>query len=220
MSKNRTCASCDNPVRDQVTICGRCERVTSQHLGDMEAHREELETTLTRQTRLSAASDGGRSANRPLPYQDQASAVLGAQRAILVSWSKLVHDEIEEVWPQDTVAAMSLFIEAHLPELRKHEAAGELVSEIAQLVTRIVRCIDYPEDRAKIHVGPCPEQIEDEQCPGQLYLHLPYRNDGKRPRVKCAACGTVWFAEQFHRLGYRIPMNSDAMQRFARAISA
>lgn len=218
----RTCASCDNPVKDSITICGRCERILSQHLGDMEAHRAELVVTLTRQTRLSAASEAGRSANTPLAYQEQASALLGSQRAILASWCKLVHDEISDDWPRaDTVAAMALFVERHLPELRKHEAAGELVDEIANLVVRIIKCIDYPEDRAKIHVGPCPESDEDGVlCPGQLHLLLPYRNDGKRPRVKCSACETVWYSEQFHRLGYRIPMNSDGAQRLSRAIGA
>lgn len=242
----RTCVSCDNPVKDQITICSRCERQTSQHLGDMEAHRAELEVTLTRQATFNASLKNdaiplrpdpnvwdqrdsrplrarygaSQSSAAPVPYDGTASDLLGAQRAILASWCKLVHDEIDEAWPRDTVSAMSMFIEAHLRDLRKHEAAGELVEEIRDLVGRIMRCIDYPEDRAKIHVGPCPEQTEDEQCPGQLYLHLPYRNDGKRPRVKCSACGTVWFAEQFHRLGYRIPMDANGAQRLARVIGA
>jgi hypothetical protein len=199
------CASCDNPAPDGVVICARCERITSHNLGDMEAHRQQLEVTLTRQARLTAATEGSRSANTPLVYQELASDLLGAQRAILASWCRLLHDEVTDDWPRrDTVMSMALHIEAHLTELRKHDAAGELVDEVRQLVTRIVRCIDYPEDRAKVHVGPCPEEPDGEPCPGQLYLHLPYRNDGKRPRVRCAACGTVWFSEQWSRLGLRV----------------
>jgi hypothetical protein len=219
MTQRRTCAACDNPASDGVTICGRCERITSRHLGDMEAHRAELEVTLARQTRLTAASDGGRSANTPLPYQEQASALLGSQRATLVSWTRLVHDEIDGVWPVDTIGAMALFIERHMAELRKHEAAGELVSEIGQLVNRIMRCVDYPDDRARIHVGPCPEEDEDgEKCPGELHLHLPYANDGKRPRVRCSVCQTVWFPEQFIRLGHRVKFQREGVERLRRAL--
>lgn len=244
----RTCASCDNPVKDSVMICGRCERITSQHLGDMEAHRAELEITLTRQTQFGAAirndaqpipvdtnvwdhryarplrarQGTGRSDDPPVPFDSRASDLLRDQRQVLVSWSKLTHDEISNTWPKrDTVASMALFIEGHMPELRKHEAAGELVDEVRDLVNRIAKCIDYPEDRAKIHVRPCPERDEDGvQCPGQLFLHLPYRNDGKRPRVRCAACETVWYPEQFHRLGYRILMDAEGAARLARQISA
>jgi hypothetical protein len=202
----RTCASCDNPVRDQITICGRCERITSHHLGDMEAHRAELEITLTRQARLTAPTEGSRSANTPLGYQELASDLLGALRATLASWCRLVHDEISSTWPNaDTVAAMALFLEHHLRELRKHEAAGELVDEIRQLVVRVMACIDYPEDRARIYVGLCPEETQDGRCVGQLSLHLPYANDGKRPSVQCVVCGTVWYAEQWTRLGSRMP---------------
>lgn len=246
MTKQRTCASCANPAPDGVMICGRCERQTSHHLGDMEAHRAELEVTLSRQSRMAAGVTNGPeptptdpniwdhrysrplrahqkpgSANKPLVYSDQASAVLSAQRAILVSWSRLVHDDISHTWPrEDSVASMALFIESHLPELRKHDAAGELVTEIRDLVRRIVRCIDYPDDRAKIHVGPCPEKDEDgEKCPGELRMHVPFTNDGKRIRVRCAACGEVWYPEQFNRLGILIEFDRAGARRLARAIA-
>lgn len=202
----RTCASCDNPVKDSITICGRCERILSQHLGDMEAHRAELEITLTRQMRMISAQNGGRSANTPLAYQELASTLLSSQRAILVSWCRLIHDEIVDEWPKvDTVASMAMFVESHLTDLHTHEAAGDLVDEVYDLVRRIMACIDYPEDRAKIHVGSCPEQFMDGPCSGQLFMHLPYLNDGKRPKVRCSVCESEWYAEQWARLGLRVP---------------
>lgn len=239
------CASCDNPAPRGVVICSRCERQLRHNLGDMEAHRAELEITLTRQARftakirndaqpipadpniwdhrysrpLRAHQGAGSSDNPPVPFDSRAGDILRDQRQVLVSWCKLVHDEISGTWPKsDTVAAMALFIEAHISEIRKHEAAGELVDEIRQLVSRVAAGVDYPEDRMRVHVGPCPEQVEGEQCPGELSLRIPYANDGKRPRVTCSACGTTWFPEQFHRLGYRIKFHEDGVERLRRAM--
>jgi hypothetical protein len=201
----RTCAACDNAIRDSVQICGRCERITSHHLGDMEAHRAELEITLTRQARLTAPTEGSRSANTPLGYQELASDLLGALRATLASWCRLVHDEISDTWPNaDTVAAMALFIEAHLRELRKHEAAGELVDEIRQLVVRVMACIDYPEDRTRTVIGRCTMFYDDgKRCPGEVMLHQP------RMFADCAACGRVWESQHLASLGRQI-LNRDA----------
>lgn len=201
----RTCASCDNPVKDSITICGRCERITSQHLGDMEAHRAELEITLTRQMRMISAQDGGRSANTPLAYQELASTLLSSQRAILVSWCRLIHDEIIDEWPKaDTVASMAMFVESHLTDLHTHEAAGDLVDEVHDLVRRIMACIDYPDDHTRTVIGPCATIYEDEsRCPGQAVLHQP------RMYADCAACGKVWDTEQLAELGRKI-LNREA----------
>jgi uncharacterized Zn finger protein (UPF0148 family) len=201
----RTCGACDNPAPDGVVICARCERITSHNLGDMEAHRQQLEVTLTRQARLTAATEGSRSANTPLVYQELASELLGAQRATLASWCRLLHDEVTDDWPRrDTVMSMALHIEAHLTELRKHDAAGELVDEIRQLVTRIGRCIDYPEDQMRTVIGVCPTVYEDEtRCAGQVVLHQP------RMFADCRACGKVWESKQLAALGRHI-LNRDA----------
>lgn len=230
-----TCTACDNPAQSGCTLCRSCERRTSHHLGDMESHREELTTAMARQAVFVAQSDGGKSAannldwqrmgeryldsltpgeleriRRGLPPQPTAAELLHDQRAVLSSWCRLINEEIDHTWPRrDTIRAMSLHIESRLPELRKHEAAGELAHEVADLVRRIMACIDKPADRARINVGPCPQVLEDQGCSGQVVAVIPHDNE-VRPVIKCGSCGSEWLAEQWARLGRTIQQRKES----------
>lgn len=202
MTKPRTCTACDNPAPNGVTICGRCERETSRRLGDMEAHRQELTTAMTRQAKLQAERQGSRSSTTPLVFLEDAADLLHDQRNILVGWCKLVHDEIDSTWPRrDTVSAMSMQVEAHMPELRKHEACGDLVGEVWDFVSRAMVCIDYPDDRHRVNVAPCVITTETGPCTGRIVLHYPHEGE---TYADCASCGTRWNGTQLNRLGQRI----------------
>lgn len=197
------CQVCGGSAQTGALICRSCERRCRRNLGDMEAHRAELETTLTRQVRMTAPSDGGRSANTPLPYQDIASDLLASQRAILASWCKLIHDELDMSWPpRDTVMSMAMHLEAHMGELRLHEAVAELVAELDEFTTAAVECIDYPEDRHRVFVSTCIVTVEAGQlCPGQIQLHFPHVGE---TYADCRHCGSRWDGTQLNRLGQRI----------------
>lgn len=196
----RQCASCDNPAPDTLTICARCIRQTRRRLGDMEALRQELEVAMTRQVRMQADNDGGRSANQPLAYDQRAADLLHDQRAILVAWCKLIHDEISNTWPlADTIMAMSMQIEFRLGDLAKHEAVGELVEELWDLEDRIMAAIDTPEDKTRTYVGPCPTVLDDDiRCPGEVTLHQPAMY------ADCQECETRWEGMMLNRLGVRL----------------
>lgn len=189
MAKN-PCAYCGSMAQTGALLCSPCVRDTSRRLGDMEALHRELETTLTRQSVMTPSNDGGRSAETPVPFQPEASALASEQRNVLVSWCRLVNDEIDGSWPRtDTVMAMSLHLESRMHLLRKHDAAGELVSEIASLEHRILACVDYPDVRSTPVVGPCPEA----ECLGELIEHLP-RDEGRKAWLECTVCRGQWDA--------------------------
>lgn len=183
------CQSCGAMAQTGALLCRPCENQCRRNLGDMEALRQELDTTLTRQTHMTPDNDGGRSAETPLPYQQQASDLLSEQRALLVSWCRLINEELGARLPRrDTVRAMSITLEHHMGDLRTHEAVAELVDELSDLVRRIHKAIDYPDRKQTI--GPCQEMFEDGQCPGQLVDHLP-TDEGRKAWVECTACGSI-----------------------------
>lgn len=230
----RTCAGClDNPVRDNVTICRRCENQTRYNLADQAAHYEDLLVALTRMVKMNASNDGGKAASRALgwvamgdrylesfneaqireliaalPPARPAADAMHSQRSLLVSWSRLlVEEDIASGYPADTIPAMACFIEAALPRLRMHECAGELVVEMKALNGQIMKAIDTPQNRQRVHVGPCPQSytidVEPEPCEGQVDAIFP-RDEEQRPVLRCGTCRTEWTAEHWEKVGKQI----------------
>jgi hypothetical protein len=200
----RTCAACDEPVREGMMICRGCTRRTRRNLADQEANRQELLTTLARDTHMTAPNNGGRSAERPLPIDPRAGDLLAEQRALLVAWCRLLHDEHHAPLPADTIAAMACHIENWLDRLALHPAAGELVTELRDLEHRILKVIDYPDERARIPVGPCIVELDDgSPCPGEVEARFP-QDKTKPPLMRCRYCNTEWDTIQWPRVGQKI----------------
>lgn len=247
---DRTC-TCGEPITDTRTICARCENQLSHHLGDMAAHRQELVVALTRQVRMAAANDGGRGSSlaldwkrmgerhldtlKPeelrrlvasLPPARPAADAMHAQRALLVAWCRLLVEELDLGYPpRDSVRAMSLHLEAHLPVLHTHPAAPELVAEVRDLVRQILKVIDTPTNRMRVNVGPCPEDDETgDPCIGHVEAVVP-RDESVPPMMRCMICRAEWDATQWSRTGVRIlrrqgrpTMNAEAAEGFLRQI--
>ena len=234
-----TCASCDEPAPDGLTICRRCENQTRFNLADQASHYEDLVTAMSRMVRLNGPSDGGRGADRnlgwaamgprfleditpeevrqiaaALPPARVAADALHSQRSLLVSWCRLLVEEgMARRYPADTIPAMACFIEAHLKELRKHECAGELVTELKALNRQIMKAVDVPAHRQKVHVGPCPQVLDiggaQVDCEGQVYALFP-RDEEERPVMRCGMCRAEWTAEHWNRVGELITRRKSA----------
>lgn len=241
------CAGCHtNPTRDALTICQRCENQTRCGLADQAAHHRELITALTRMVKMSAGNNGGRGADRTLswatmgerfladitvqelreiasslPPARPAADAMHSQRSLLVSWCRLLNDEgIARGLPADTIPAMACFVEHHLRDLRRHECAGELVREVRDLNAQIMRVIDTPASRTRVHVGPCIVEDDAGVCPGQVEAIIP-RDEEKRPVLRCTACGAEWTAEHWKRVGELMSRRRGrqiAAQRLSRAL--
>ena len=80
-------------------------------------------------------------------------------------------------WPADTLPSMALWLARHMHQIRRHEAAADIVAEVTAAVRAATRAIDRPAQR--VYAGPCPH------CRTDL-LSKPGHT-----QVTCTGCGTT-----------------------------
>ena len=208
-----TC-QCGRPV-DDAYLCGTCTqqlRATLDGIPDLAA---ELDTTITRQAVL-GEKGGPRAAEKPLPFNVQASEAAWVLRNTLGGWARVLDTEMPLGGPgrglepisgpsgstrqgsQITTAAIARYLATRIEALRHHQAAGEAHDEIRTAVASAQRAIDHPAIRHSFHVGPCPD------CDGQLRAYLPADRD-QSPYMTCDGEQRHQFAaHQWARAGQRI----------------
>jgi hypothetical protein len=94
MNENTTCIRCTRPVAGTAYACTACVGQTGDNLKFIEETADDLETTLTRQDRVSAGTGGRASAETPLPINLNASDVGARLRNTLTTWVRLVAEEL------------------------------------------------------------------------------------------------------------------------------
>lgn len=165
---------CGRPTRDAAYVCDECADLLARSLGDIPWLDEQLEVTVTRQQgidyrRLGSAKGGKKDAERPLPGNWAASEARGNLRVLLVSWTRMCHEEgvrssdPRDGLPDDTLIAISRWLLWRVDGLTFHSAGGEAVEEIIDAVTQCHRLIDKPADRQ--FLGDCSEQ----ECAGSVW---------------------------------------------------
>jgi hypothetical protein len=129
-------------------------------------------------------------------------------RATFVSWVKFVADERELAVPEDTLPALSRFLRRHHAFLVGHELAAGYATEILEL-GRLAHALFNPSGRrrfTKENVMVCPEVIDGQQCPGNLWALLtpddPYADVANE--LVCDACETRTPSTEWLTLGRRI----------------
>jgi hypothetical protein len=129
-------------------------------------------------------------------------------RATFVSWVKFVADERELAVPEDTLPALSCFLRRHHAFLVGHELAAGYATEILGL-GRLAHALFNPSGRrrfTKENVMVCPEVIDGQQCPGNLWALLtpddPYADVANE--LVCDACGTRTPSTEWLTLGRRV----------------
>ena len=207
--KPQTCPLCGGRAKD-AHPCPTCWRRHRRRVEALPSLDAELETTITRQDHLGQVSDiKARTVHGPLPYNPDASEVRTQLRATLVSWVRLSCDDYQQPYPSDTIEAMALHL-ADTRRARTHEAALEFHDEIRDLHHACLRAIDYPDERGRIKVGPCPEHGPDgEPCGGLLWAHLPRE---EVVFMRCDCCGREWSSIEWATLGRRIQHKVDRLQ--------
>ena len=214
----RTCPACGGRSGDAM-LCRTCQRITRRALHKIAQWWPTLEETITRQARLHASGPSG-AVFRPVPFETSASHLADQVHADLVGWVRILADELDGPWPEmaDT-PSLARHLTTHLPTLRRHEDAAELPL-LDQWVARIMRAVDYPDERGKIKVGPCPEKIEDEHCEGIVWARF---FESETPTMTCegeqGVCGKVWPAGQWEHASNRILRRMEE-QRLARERAA
>lgn len=100
---NDTCHRCGRPVADSAPCCSACVEQTRANLEYVAANAGDLETTLTRQDRVSSGTGGRASAETPLPINLHASEVGTRLRNTLSTWARLLIEErgmtLQEAFP-------------------------------------------------------------------------------------------------------------------------
>lgn len=144
---------CIYPCHD-AAFCVSCRDQLERDLAEVPAYSAELETALSRQTAM-GDRNGGRSADKPLPYDAGASEALTVLRSTLVGWVRVAVEEDDAAWPADTLDAMSQLLLRRISWLRGHPAGAEAVEEVAAAMRLARRAVDRPADQ--LFAGVCGE---------------------------------------------------------------
>lgn len=179
----RLCRTHTDDLRDQLV--GVPERV----IGAVELAAE-LDVTVTRQSRTTTRTEGRRTPERPLPWNENASAAAHILNTTLNAWaldvSRLGEDERDRLAdiPAADTAAVAEWLARNLSTLRHHPEAGQAHDEILSAIREARRAIDRPAD--PVPFGPCGRSFEDGTvCQAVLYGQLD------RPQVRCRDCGAL-----------------------------
>ena len=222
-----TCPVCGSATPDGLTCQDCTDRLRGDLIGRWEWNNDRscrqftdglaqlwprLVETITRQDRTGVASEihvhdpGAR-----IPFSIRAAEVGDQVRGTLVGWCRVAHEDLGVDLPRDTVPAMCARLAG--TDWRAHEAAADISREIHALVGTIMRVIDLPADKARITVGPCPE----DECGGELVAVI--RDDEMIPGVvTCTACGTVTVMDRMSTvedLGRRVAARRERLDRQA-----
>lgn len=190
---SRPLCSCGQQTLDGLQLCRRCHRRLEQHLAEIPALVDELDTTRYGQARTGGQPiGGGHSSERRLPYDDRPAEAAQALLVVLRRWAGLVVDERRVGWPRETLRDYARFLQRHLDWLSAHEHASDVADTIGQAVRRVYGSIDRRAE--KVYAGPCGAVEYDEHdqpvegappCPADLYARIG------SAKVTCEACLAV-----------------------------
>jgi hypothetical protein len=194
-----TCHRCGRPVADSAPCCTACVEQTRTNLDYVAANAGELETTLTRQDRVSSGTGGRASAETPLPINLHASDVGHRLRNTLSTWTRLVAEErgttLDEAFPscsgddgswcthkrcRDSRLVsnkdMASWLKDRLGWIAHREWGPECFDQLSRCAVELQRAIDSPPPM--IALGKC----DRENCGGELRAHP------EAAFVKCPKC--------------------------------
>lgn len=183
-----TVCDCGKPVNGAY-LCGDCTVELRKHLADVPGVRRELEVSLSRQSAVER-QEGGRSHEKPLPYDLGASVALEALGKALRRWTGLLGFLTADI------DGCSALLTNRLGVLRQREDAGACLAEVGQAVIHGRQIVDRRADRW--YVGPCNGEgwtdrdigVDEHGCGFELYA---------RPgavEVACRRCGISYDVAQ------------------------
>jgi len=182
------CQVCSAPCGDDAYLCRTHTDDLTRDLQAVPDLVAELETTITRQDRIAAERHGGRSAERPLPFNLRASETASNLNTTINAWaldvSRLAEDERDRLSEHHYAdsAAVASWLARNLHTLRQHPEAGIAFDELTHAVLEARRSVDRPLER--VFAGPCGEPLADgTDCREDLYAA-----PGKS-HATCRGCG-------------------------------
>lgn len=181
MRPGSTCGVCGAVENGDRYVCRACTAELANDLlgwtrqNDESSLLDELTVTATRQARMSRPGDGGRSSERPLPFDERTSSIVRDD----VSWlltacrtfgtsTAIVESGRADLW--------ALWLLSHVELIAAHVAGVAFAHDAARRSQRAVRAIDRPP--GTWYAGRCVE------CSHDLYAA-----EGAAV-VECRSCGT------------------------------
>lgn len=153
----RTCDACHDKPTD-LFICRDCMDDYHGNLARVPDAMTELDTERVKLSRRGELV-GGRSADKPLPWNEAASNLQHAIRFNLVVTAKLVNVGQEDGLPADNLSAILDWLTEREQSVAMRDGAGELVAELARLLARTRRLIDNPPEKRFIGTCPCGQRL-------------------------------------------------------------
>jgi hypothetical protein len=224
------CQKCGARTGDNAQLCRKHAARLVRQLSQVPALVNDLIVTITRQDRLASHSETKSSADTPLAWNESASHAMVDLNATLNGWALAVaqvlgdnHDgdplTTTRVPAHDTTA-VARWLHRHILALIAHPEAGRAHTELNATVRRARDATDRPDIRARFAVGPCPEDVDNHPCGGQVWAHIPV--DESRPALMVCTehdtCGAAWNTSQWLRAGGRILRRQAQIAAMRRAI--
>lgn len=226
----KTCPVCTRDQTDGL-LCSRsarnrsdegCTEHLERQLADVPNLIDELNTTISRQTRIDGTTT---TETRPQRAEDETVASglvherllphMGAIQAAddlaqaLTHWARNITGytwkPAQHLGNPTADAAAALLAADSIQAIRRRPDVLEIVEGITDAIYAARRMTDQPAVR-RVDVGPCPET----DCPGIVQAHVPTDAD-KAAWAQCKANKDhAWSSIQFFRLGERIKRKTDA----------
>ncbi|MER6942507.1 hypothetical protein ABT294_00665 [Nonomuraea sp. NPDC000554] len=207
-------AICDRIMPGSARICGACTAELHRELEAVPGLAEDLDLAISRQTRLTSGSVGGRSPEKPLPWNERASEAADHLAAILLGWARVLVASVHVLHgptcgtcshpscmyvdlgrePHHHPAHVAAWLHRHAGALIAHPAGPDAVEEILTAARNARYATDTPP-RDLIYAGAC------DVCDADLYA----RPDAAR--VTCRWCRD----EDGDRLVYEVQGRRDWM---------
>lgn len=194
------CHVCGAPCGDDGGLC----RTHSQRLAsDLETVAEllvELETSISRQNRGRRDGSGGKSAERPLPYDPRCSGVHLDVTTTISAWCVEIsrrgedeRDPLRAVDPHDH-AGTAAWLARNLDRLRHHPDAGQGYDEITDAVAQGWRAVDLAPDM--VVLGECTAIEDPEGNPLPEPCRTVVYSRAGAHTARCRGCGGVHVVAQ------------------------
>jgi hypothetical protein len=167
------CTVCTRPSADS-NLCPSCLDELCSQLRRVPWLVEQLMVTFARMGRT-GERNGGRSAERPLPYDPRAAVDLESLDAGLTMWARAVAEQRGVVVDASGAVALAAWLLRWKGEVAQHADAGELFGDVVALVKAATYTVDLPPQRH--YCGPCDLCSEDLYV-GQLARTVVCRTEG------------------------------------------
>lgn len=180
-----TCPVCTAPQMDGIA-CNTCTMRLERALADVAAIVDDLNVTLSRQSRIAAGGHGGLASERTHLHTGAMEAADDLTNT-LTTWARDVTPKERTVILDCDRRRHPAVVAAHLlltqvSAMRRHPAVAELMDEIVDAVERARREVDRPAERD--YFGTCWTEHEGVTCTEELWAAKG------ADEVRCRVCGT------------------------------